>query len=120
MDDLSGPDRRLPSNRTLSVVVDVAVTCRETLGENAAKLILLNHNIPSTVAARVLFHAEERRVTELERAADEAAGSHPPGDLTMDGATYLAAAERDAKLVAALQRALRAVTLTHGKAYSAI
>lgn len=32
----------------------------------------------------------------------------------MDGATYLAAAERDAKLAAALQRALQAMMLTHG------
>jgi hypothetical protein len=65
MNDISAPDRRLPSNLKLSVVVDVAITCREIMGIDSAKLIFLRHHIPSTVAARVLFHAKERRVTGL-------------------------------------------------------
>lgn len=75
MDDFSGSDRRHLSNRPLSIVIDVAVVCRETLGEDAAKRIFLKHRIPSTVAARVLFHAQHRRPTELERAKVEAARS---------------------------------------------
>lgn len=66
MGEFSGPDRRVEANRYVSVVVDVALTCRETLGENAAKLLFLTHHVPSTVAARVLFHKAKRRATELE------------------------------------------------------
>lgn len=74
MHDLTRPDRRLQSNRTLSIVVDVGVVCHASLGQTTAKLLFLAHDVPSTVAARVLFHTGERRVTELERAADEVVG----------------------------------------------
>lgn len=77
MDQLPLSDRRLSSNRPISVILDTALTCRETFGEDAAKRILLNHNIPSTISTRVLFHSEARRLTELERARGTAEVSHP-------------------------------------------
>lgn len=70
MTDQSLPDRRLVSNRPLSLIVDTALKCRAALGEEAAKRILLNHQIPSTISARVLFHSDARRPAEFERAAE--------------------------------------------------
>lgn len=57
------PDRRLVWNRPLSVAVDAGIACHERSGEDAAKRIFLTHHVPSTVAARVLFHADERRAS---------------------------------------------------------
>lgn len=68
MHDLPFSDRRLESNHQLSAIVDTALVCSASLGVDAAKRILLNHNIPSTTSARVLFHPGKRRLTELERA----------------------------------------------------
>lgn len=69
MENFSGLDRRHRSNRPLSIVVDVGVTCLASLGEKTARLIFLAHNVPSTIAVRVLFHEHARRATELEVAA---------------------------------------------------
>lgn len=69
MDDFSGRERRHISNRALSIVVDVGVTCLVSLGERTAKLLFLAHNVPSTIAARVIFHEHARRATALEIAA---------------------------------------------------
>lgn len=66
MQDFEGLDRRRPSNRPLSIVVDVGVTCLASLGETTARLLFLAHNVPSTIAVRVLFHVQARRATELE------------------------------------------------------
>lgn len=74
MHNLPRLDRRLQSNRPLSIVVDVGVICHSSIGERSAPLLFLAHEVPSTVAARVLFHPGARRVTELERAADKAVG----------------------------------------------
>ncbi len=74
MHDFPRIDRRLQSNRPLSIVVDVGVVCHASLGERTAKLLLLAHDVPSTIAARVLFHPGARRATELEQAADDAVG----------------------------------------------
>lgn len=70
MTDQSLPDRRLVSNRQVSLILDAALKCRETLGEDAAKRILLNHQIPSTISARVLFHSEARRLPEFARSSE--------------------------------------------------
>jgi hypothetical protein len=69
MEDFTGRDRRHPSNNSLSIVVDVGVTCLALLGEKTAKLLFLSHNVPSTIAARVIFHEHARRATALELAA---------------------------------------------------
>jgi hypothetical protein len=69
MEDFAGRDRRHPSNNSLSIVVDVGVTCLVSLGEKTAKLLFLAHNVPSTIAARVIFHEHTRRATALEHAA---------------------------------------------------
>ena len=71
MSKFSGPDRRRQSSRGLSVVVDVGIVCLDSLGERTAKLLYLTHNVPATVAARVLFHSEARRATELTCALEE-------------------------------------------------
>lgn len=72
MRKFSGPDRRRPSSQALSVVVDVGIVCLDSLGEGTAKLLYLTHNVPSTVATRVLFHKDARRTTELTRAVEDA------------------------------------------------
>lgn len=77
MEDFSGPDRRTLPNKSLSLLVNVGGTCRETLGENAAKIFFLSHHVPSTVAVRVLFHRERRRDTEIEIAARDASDTYP-------------------------------------------
>jgi hypothetical protein len=69
MEDFAGRDRRHPSNKSLSIVVDVGVTCLLSLGERTAKLLFLAHNVPSTIAARVIFHEHDRRASALEIAA---------------------------------------------------
>lgn len=71
MHEFPGLDRRRQASRPLSIVVDIGLTCLSSIGEKATKQLFLTHNVPSTVAARVLFHAEQRRRTELERAVDE-------------------------------------------------
>jgi hypothetical protein len=63
---VTGPERRLSSNRPLSAAVEFAITRRQTAGESAAKRIFLIHSVPSTIAARVLFHAENRRVAKFK------------------------------------------------------
>lgn len=73
MDKFSGVDRRSASNLPLSVAVDAGLTCRETLGEEVATLFFLTHHVPSTVAARVLFHRTKRRATEQENTIGAAA-----------------------------------------------
>jgi hypothetical protein len=65
------PERRKALNRPLALLVDTGVICRFSLGDNAAKLLYLTHNIPSSVANRVLYHASQRRSTELELAMSE-------------------------------------------------
>lgn len=61
------PDRRKPENRPLELLVDTGLVCRFSLGNEAARLLYLSHNIPSTIAARVLYHDDQRRATDLEQ-----------------------------------------------------
>lgn len=64
-------DRRNARNRPLALLVDTGVVCRYSLGNNAAKLLYLTHNVPSTIAARVLYHETQRRRTDFELAMEE-------------------------------------------------
>lgn len=57
-------DRRKTGNRTLSALVDRALTCRVFLGAEAASVLFRAFNVPSTVAVRVLFHEALRRRPE--------------------------------------------------------
>lgn len=75
MHKFSGPDRRRRSSQALSVIVDVGIVCLDSLGERTAKLFYLTHNVPSTVATRVLFHRDARRTSELTRAVEDATTS---------------------------------------------
>lgn len=72
MHKFSGPDRRRRSSQALSVIVDVGIVCQDSIGEGTAKLFYLTHNVPSTVATRVLFHRYARGTTELMRAVEDA------------------------------------------------
>lgn len=64
-------DRRKAKNRPLALLVDTGVVCRFSLGDNAARLLYLTHNVPSTIAARVLYHDTQRRRTDFELAMAE-------------------------------------------------
>lgn len=68
---LDQPDRRKANNRPLALLVDTGVVCRFSLGDNAARLLYLTHNVPSTIAARVLYHEAQRRRTDFEVAMAE-------------------------------------------------
>ena len=62
-------------------MVDVGVTCSQSIGNSAARLLFLTHNVPSTVAARVFFHATKRRATEFERAVYESRTDSVHGEI---------------------------------------
>lgn len=61
-------DRRIATNRPLALLVDTGVVCRFSLGDSAARLLYLTHKVPSSIAARVLFHESQRRRTDFELA----------------------------------------------------
>lgn len=65
------PERRDARNRPLALLVDTGVVCRFSLGDSAARLLYLTHKVPSTVAARVLYHDAQRRRTDFELAMAE-------------------------------------------------
>lgn len=79
MHHFSGPDRRIGANTALSVLVNVAINCLQTLGENAARLFFTSHHVPSTIAARVLFHPTRRRKIEVHTAASDADDNYSKG-----------------------------------------
>lgn len=115
MHDFSCFDRRLPANRALSIAVDVGVICHASLGEHTATQLFLAHGVPSTVAARVLFHPRARRIPSWSERRITPRGSTTPAPTTrMVGTAGPTAAERDKILVAALQNAFQAMMLTHG------
>lgn len=64
-------DRRKCKNRPLSLLVDTGVICSHSLGNRAAELLYLSHNIPPSIAVRVLHHESMRRRTGLEVAMSE-------------------------------------------------
>lgn len=59
-------DRRCKENMYLSILVDLGVTYRRTLGEAAAREFFDDHDIPSNLALRVLAKKTKRRLTEWE------------------------------------------------------
>lgn len=65
------PGRRKKEIAPLGLVVEAGVICRFSLRNNAAKRLYLTHNVPSSLAARVLFHDSQRRRTHLEIAMVE-------------------------------------------------
>lgn len=115
MHDFSCFDRRIQSNRPLSIVVDAGVICHASLGEKAATQLFLVHGVPSTVAARVLFDPGARRFPSWSEQRTIPRGSPVPERRTRTAdAVGTTAAERDTRLVAALQGAFQAMMLTHG------
>lgn len=115
MHDFSCFDRRLPANRPLSVAVDVGVICHASLGEQTATQLFLAHGVPSTIAARVLFHPGARRIPSWsERRITPRGSTIPERKASMVGTVRPTAAERDKILVAALHNAFQAMMLTHG------
>jgi hypothetical protein len=62
-------ERRSPRNLYTSILVDVGVTYKRTLGDDAAHDFFAAHSIPAGVKTRVMTANAERRMTEWERTA---------------------------------------------------
>ena len=60
-------ERRQQENRCLSVLVDLGVTYRRTLGERVAWAFFTTNDIAHTVVHRVMGHDGPRRPTDWER-----------------------------------------------------
>ncbi len=60
-------ERRRQENRCLSVLVDLGVTYRRTLGDNVAWAFFTTNDIANTVARRVMGRERQRRLTDWER-----------------------------------------------------
>lgn len=60
-------ERRRMENLYTSILVDVGVTYRHSLGEEVASTFLDTHGVPVAVAGRVLASSAQRRPTETER-----------------------------------------------------
>lgn len=58
---LTGADRRLPSNHCLSVLIDVGLTYQKTHGDVVARQFYASRGIPEALAARVLSRSSGRR-----------------------------------------------------------
>lgn len=58
------PDRRLPSNHILSVLIDVGLTYQKTHGDTVARQFYASRGIPDDLAARVLSRSQGRRVAK--------------------------------------------------------
>lgn len=61
------------SNRSLTALVDKALSYGLSFGSASARFVFINCNIPSTVAARVLFHHEQRRPSQFGKIPPEEA-----------------------------------------------
>ena len=62
-------DRRRKENVYLSILVDLGVTYRRTLGLDPARSFFNDHGVPGDVAARVFERKGARRPTEWEAAS---------------------------------------------------
>lgn len=114
MRDFSGLDRRLQTGQPLAIIVEIGLFCLPTLGERSARLLFRAHDVPSTVASRVLFHPDERRRNAICHLLDN---ESPCGSTQTNSAaseTVQPVPDRDKSLAAALRNALRAMMLTHG------
>jgi hypothetical protein len=65
----SAPDRRSPENLYLSILVDVGVTYKRTLGRDAAHAFFNAQDIPHPVFMRVMADQSPRRQTLWEESA---------------------------------------------------
>ena len=59
-------ERRRHENRAMSILVDLGVTYRRTLGENVAWSFFSANDIPAGVVERVMASDCERRPTDWE------------------------------------------------------
>lgn len=62
-------DRRTAENLYLSILVDLAVTYKRTLGQESARMFFSAHEIPPPVVTRILASDCPRRLTEWEECA---------------------------------------------------
>jgi hypothetical protein len=62
-------DRRSPENLYLSILVDLGVTYKRTLGDLPARNFFGQHDIPHELIARILSTDPPRRLTEWEKSA---------------------------------------------------
>lgn len=62
-------DRRTEQNFYLSILVDLAVTYKRTLGSQSARTFLATQDIPENVVRRILSADARRRLTEWEEKA---------------------------------------------------
>ena len=62
-------DRRIAENFYLSILVDLAVTYKRTLGQESARLFFAEHEVPPPVVTRILASESPRRLTEWEECA---------------------------------------------------
>jgi hypothetical protein len=114
MHEYSGVDRRLQSGRPLSIIVDIGLMCVSSLGARSARLLYLAHEVPSTVASRVLFHASERRANALGQILGSLGSCASAGKIREESTPCQSAPNDDKKYAAALCGAFRAMMLTHG------
>ena len=59
-------ERRRADNLYLSILVDVGVSYKHTLGQQSAVHFLRSQDIPAAVSERVLGQDTQRRMTDLE------------------------------------------------------
>ena len=59
-------ERRRCENRGMSILVDLGVTYRRTLGDGVAWSFFSASDIPTTIAERIMSSACERRPTDWE------------------------------------------------------
>lgn len=62
-------DRRSPENLYLSILVDLGVTYKRTLGRESARAFFNEHEIPHPVVMRVMADEPPRRRTMWEESA---------------------------------------------------
>jgi hypothetical protein len=62
-------DRRTQENFYLSILIDLGVTYKRTLGEDPARNFFQQHDIPHELMARILSTDTPRRLTEWEASA---------------------------------------------------
>ena len=62
-------DRRAQENFYLSILIDLGVTYKRTLGEDPARNFFQQHDIPHELITRILETETPRRLTEWEASA---------------------------------------------------
>jgi hypothetical protein len=66
-----GIERRKSHLQSMSLLVEIGINYSRTIGRQKALSYLLENDIPPDVVARVLRHAEPRRLTKWECSIDE-------------------------------------------------